>query len=149
MKDRILKIIREEQLTPARFADIIGVQRSSISHYLSGRNNPSLDFAQKILLKFKNINSEWLILGKGEMYKHQGLSQPLFENSTSTPSDVQSIITPEDLKNHSNPELNSEILEPQKVISDINKPKVVDNQVSIERIVIFYNNRTFKEYFPS
>lgn len=148
MKDRILKIIREEQLTPARFADIIGVQRSSISHYLSGRNNPGLDFVQKILLKFKNISSEWLILGKGEMYKNQGLSQPIFENNPPVPSTEQ-IISSEDLKNFDNKNTQSEILEPQKVISDTEKPKVIDNQITIERIVIFYTNHIFKEYFPS
>lgn len=148
MKDRILKIIREEQLTPARFADIIGVQRSSISHYLSGRNNPSLEFAQKILLKFKNINAEWLVLGKGEMYKHQGLSQPSLENNLLTPL-IQPEIHPEDLKNSEVQEKKSEILESQRLITEFEKPKTIEKQLSIERIVIFYNNQTFKEYFPS
>ena len=68
MKERIEKILKFEQLTASKFADIIDVQRSNVSHILSGRNNPGLDFIQKILSKFTNINAEWLLLGKGEMY---------------------------------------------------------------------------------
>ncbi|MGQ9847812.1 MAG: helix-turn-helix transcriptional regulator [Bacteroidales bacterium] len=69
MKDRILKFLQIENINPSKFADEIGVQRSSISHILSGRNNPSLDLIQKILLRFDYINAEWLITGKGEMFK--------------------------------------------------------------------------------
>ncbi len=73
MKDRILKIINKEQLTSSKFADLIGVQRSSISHIISGRNNPSLDIVQKILLEFKTVNPEWLLFGTGDMYKKDSL----------------------------------------------------------------------------
>ena len=50
MKEKIEEILNEFDLTPSRFADIIQVQRSSISHIISGRNKPSLDFIQKILI---------------------------------------------------------------------------------------------------
>ncbi|HQL70889.1 MAG TPA: helix-turn-helix transcriptional regulator, partial [Bacteroidales bacterium] len=69
MKDRIAKILQEEGLTGARFADEIGVQASSVSHILSGRNNPGTDFLIKILERYRGINPEWLLMGKGEMYK--------------------------------------------------------------------------------
>lgn len=55
-------------LNPTQFADEIGVQRSSISHILSGRNNPSLDIVTKILNRFKEVDSNWLILGKGSLF---------------------------------------------------------------------------------
>lgn len=71
MKNRILKFLEVENINPSKFADEIGVQRSSISHILSGRNNPSLDLIQKILLRFDYINAEWLITGKGEMFKSE------------------------------------------------------------------------------
>ena len=67
MKDRIEKIIEVEQLSASKFADTIGVQRSSISHILSGRNKPSLELVNKILDQFPKINADWLLLGKGEM----------------------------------------------------------------------------------
>ncbi len=69
MKSRISKIIKIEQLSSSKFAESIDVQRSSISHILSGRNKPSLDFIQKILTVYKNINSDWLLFGKGDMFK--------------------------------------------------------------------------------
>lgn len=67
MKERILKIIEKERLTPARFAESIGIQRSAMSHIASGRNNPSLDVVTKILERYPYINSEWLLFGKGPM----------------------------------------------------------------------------------
>lgn len=60
---RIHQIIQEQQLSSAAFADAIGVQRSSISHVLSGRNKPSLDFILKTLLAFPHVSPQWLLLG--------------------------------------------------------------------------------------
>jgi plasmid maintenance system antidote protein VapI len=54
--DRITKVIEYTELTPAEFAEEIGVQRSSISHIISGRNKPSLDFISKIKTKFPELN---------------------------------------------------------------------------------------------
>jgi transcriptional regulator with XRE-family HTH domain len=72
MKDQINKIMETEGLTPAKFADEIGVQRSSISHIISGRNKPSYDFIVKILSRFSGINADWLLTGKGNMIKSSG-----------------------------------------------------------------------------
>jgi transcriptional regulator with XRE-family HTH domain len=69
MEDRLLKLLDTEQLTSAKFADAIGVQRSSVSHILSGRNKPSFDFLQKTLRAFPMLNADWLILGEGNMYE--------------------------------------------------------------------------------
>lgn len=69
MKDRIAQLIESEGLTPSKFADLIDVQRSSISHVLAGRNKPSLDFLQKIISTFPAVNTDWLLAGIGQMYK--------------------------------------------------------------------------------
>ncbi|HAN77170.1 MAG TPA: XRE family transcriptional regulator, partial [Bacteroidales bacterium] len=69
LRKRIEAVIKNEQLTAAKFAEILGVQRSSISHILSGRNNPSLDFIVRMTEKFEYLNLEWLIFGIGEMVK--------------------------------------------------------------------------------
>jgi len=71
MQERLQEILEKEHLTPARFAELIGVQRSSVSHILSGRNNPSLDFLQKILLHLEHINPDWLISGRGSYKRSQ------------------------------------------------------------------------------
>ena len=61
---RIEEVRKNHQLTAASFATKIGVQRSAISHILSGRNKPSLEFLMKIHDSFDEVNLEWLILGK-------------------------------------------------------------------------------------
>ncbi len=61
--ERIAKIINDNNLSASSFAKLIGVQRSSISHILSGRNNPSLDLLLKIHKSFDYVSLEWLILG--------------------------------------------------------------------------------------
>lgn len=63
--NRIKKIIEEHQFSASGFADKIGVQRSSISHILSGRNKPSLDFILKVCNAFSDVDMEWLVNGIG------------------------------------------------------------------------------------
>lgn len=67
MKDRIAHIIRAQNLTAAEFAIRLGIQPSNISHLLSGRNNPSLDFVRKLKETFPEYNLDWIIFGKGPM----------------------------------------------------------------------------------
>jgi transcriptional regulator with XRE-family HTH domain len=69
LKERIEKILAEYQLSPSRFADDIGIQRSGVSHILSGRNKPSLELIQKILARYPDISSDWLVQGNGPMKK--------------------------------------------------------------------------------
>ena len=61
---RICQILEEQQLSSSAFADTIGVQRSSISHVLSGRNKPSLEFILKIIRAFPSYSTDWLLFGK-------------------------------------------------------------------------------------
>jgi hypothetical protein len=65
--NRLLILMEAYGFSAGAFADKIEVQRSSISHLMSGRNKPSLDFIQKVLLQFPDINPSWLIMGKGPM----------------------------------------------------------------------------------
>ncbi|MFL2586766.1 MAG: helix-turn-helix domain-containing protein [Flavobacteriaceae bacterium] len=61
--NRIKQLMHDSELSAAAFSDIIGVQRSSISHILSERNKPSLDFILKILHAYPSVSSEWLLKG--------------------------------------------------------------------------------------
>ena len=67
MKDRIAHIIRAQNLTAAEFALRLGIQPSNISHLLSGRNNPSLDFVKKLKETFPEYALDWIIFGRGPM----------------------------------------------------------------------------------
>ncbi len=64
VKDRLRMIMDSHKLNAGSFADRIGVQRSNVSHVLSGRNKPSFDFVEKLLLAFPRVSAEWLFTGK-------------------------------------------------------------------------------------
>ena len=67
MHSRLKNWMESEGLKPSALADTIGVNRATISHVLSGRNKPSIDFFQKLLSAYSNLNSNWLITGIGYM----------------------------------------------------------------------------------
>ncbi len=69
MNTRLQQFLELENLTPARLADMLGIQRSGLSHILSGRNKPSYDFLNRILMKFPHINADWLMTGRGKAYR--------------------------------------------------------------------------------
>lgn len=71
--ERLKRVMEHYKLTASLFADKITVQRSSISHILSGRNKPSLDFILKVTNTFKDVDIYWLLNGKGifPMQKNQ------------------------------------------------------------------------------
>lgn len=76
MKDRIAHIIRAKNLTAAEFAVRLGIQPSNVSHLLSGRNNPSLDFVKKLKETFPEYNLDWLIFGSGPMTVSEAFLPP-------------------------------------------------------------------------
>ncbi|HTX88864.1 MAG TPA: helix-turn-helix transcriptional regulator [Bacteroidales bacterium] len=134
MTDRILEIIKVNGLTAARFAEIIGVPRSSISHLVSGRNKPSLEFLQKVLKGFPDINPEWLYSGKGAMMTEKEENPAVVRES--------GIISGEDPENLAEKEVRKEAGKPRK------KRESPDNVKAIEKIVVFYTDQSFREYLP-
>ncbi len=68
MVERINLLLKAKNITARQFAEEIGIQPSGMSHILSGRNNPSLDFVMKVVKRWPEVNINWLMFGKGEMY---------------------------------------------------------------------------------
>jgi len=126
---RLLSIIKDKSLNAAQFADEIGVQRSSISHILSGRNKPSIDFLEKLITRYKDIDIQWLLSGSTSQ------SQNLFSNKQEDArvSIVNSNIQNQELSLFDSPKNQIEQILPKK---------------TIEKIVTFYSDNTFKEYYP-
>jgi DNA-binding XRE family transcriptional regulator len=94
---RIKKVMDFHQLTASMFADQVGVQRSSISHILSGRNKPSLDFILKITSEFKDVEIHWLLYGTGSFpkkaeSKSNATTPSLFTSETSNEKRIQRIV---------------------------------------------------------
>ena len=153
MKDRLSKIITTEGLTPSLLADEIGVQRSGISHILSGRNYPSFDFLQKLLERFPKLNAEWLILGKGAMYKQSELKTlDLFPDVTPLEKTPLSPTLPEKPQNFATVEDDKITLHDTHTKILPSTPLVEKNveaaQKEVEKIVIFYKDKTFASYMP-
>lgn len=69
MNNRLKQFLAAENITQSQFADKIDVVRASVSHVLSGRNNPSYEFIKAIIANYPTLNIEWLMFGKGKMYK--------------------------------------------------------------------------------
>jgi len=137
MKGRLTQFLQLEQLSPARFADILGVQRSGISHILSGRNKPGFDLIEKIVTKFPDINAEWLITGKGKMYKEA--NPPLLSEKVTEPPLMM------------NRTLFSEIPLVKQPPTPLPAPppeKAITEERRISKIIILYSDKSFNEYHP-
>jgi len=161
MKDRIKQIIELEGLTQTKFADIIGVQRSNISHILYGRNNPSVEFLQKVKQIFKNINSEWLLMGEGPMYKTP--PSTLFnENNDTNKSYENNHVEKEEPIEHktekNNEQINNNLNDIYKNNTNSNNNKPINNPVkdnitnvtpfpgNPDQIIVLFDDSTFTTY---
>ena len=87
MIDRVKFLMSVQNLLPAQLATTIGVQRSGISHILSGRNKPSLDFVLKVLESFPKLSEKWLLKGEGEMFVGDQSPKDLFQTEQKKPED--------------------------------------------------------------
>jgi transcriptional regulator with XRE-family HTH domain len=105
---RIHKLIAFYQLSSASFADQIGVQRSSISHILSGRNKPSLDFVLKTLKAFPTLSSDWLLHGHGEIEAADSIPASSIARKKEIPKETPTI-TPETTPTEIHSQTSSEI----------------------------------------
>lgn len=69
MNTRLQQFLNAENISQAQLADTLEVARAGVSHILAGRNKPSYDFITSLMLRFPKLNIEWLMFGKGKMYK--------------------------------------------------------------------------------
>ena len=120
-RERIEMLIEALGISARQFADEIRVQPSTISNMMVGRNNPSLDVMKRILLRYPGLNSEWLIAGRGDMWRDGQM-----------PADVLLPLVEEEEK----PEEPKE--EPQ--------PAAAAPQKQIRCIMVYYTDGTYEEY---
>lgn len=144
MKERIAEFLKRENKSSALFAEEIGVQPSGISHILSGRNKPSLDFIIKMLEKYPYIDINWLLFGKGSMYKANVIPD-LFGNYPETRlNDDESVVSKGNIKKTvaRSMEHGADMAAPEVVIPDADRKNIP------ERIIFFYSDNSFEEYKP-
>ena len=146
MNERIIKILENEGLTAAKFADRIGVQRSSISHIISGRNKPSFDFIAKTIESFPEINAEWLINGKGNIYKEDKIvKNEIIKERELFKEDIKTNVgeSAETAINSHKEDLSMD----KKINKSYLKKEDVTNVTNIEKILILFSDGSFREYY--
>ena len=80
MNTRLKQFLAAENISQSQFADTIKVVRASVSHILAGRNKPGYEFLSGLMSHYPNLNIEWLMFGKGKMYKTQE-QQTIFDTN--------------------------------------------------------------------
>lgn len=147
LNQKIKQILAEKQLSPSYFADEIGVQRSSISHILSGRNKPSFEIIQKIVKRFPDLGYEWLMDDT---------------NTIPMPKGGSSLPNQHSFSQQTGTDMDDELVEYKKAMLSDKSTKAILNGKSngfmvnssmngktVERILIFYSDKSFAEYSPS
>ncbi|RBP33036.1 helix-turn-helix protein [Oceanihabitans sediminis] len=119
---RLQKIIEYYGESASSFSEKVGVQRSTISHILSGRNKPSLDFVMKVLSQFPEVDLYWLMNGKGSFpSESKKVEKPVSVEKKEISTNKEKIEIPTSISNSSNGK-------------------------KIERIVIFYSDGSFQNF---
>ena len=149
MNFRLQQFLSAENITQAQFADEIGVARASVSHILAGRNKPGFDFIANMSRHYPFVNLEWLINGKGKMYK-DGRTEPdptslsaegqLFE--AEAPKSASPAPEPEPAPIQETP---AKIVEKERVKQEQLEVKAQQGVRKIVRIVVFYDDSTYQE----
>lgn len=145
IKDRISHILRAKNLTATQFAELMQIQPSNVSHLLSGRNKPSLDFLIKLKEVFPEYNYEWIILGKKPITTNDSniiSKESVFDKvemtqHNETVEDTENVIVSKsnDLDTNDNP-------------VDSLIPKITNNSSSssLKQIIYVYDDHTFEVY---
>lgn len=129
---RLKKVIEYYDLSASAFADRLGVQRSSISHILSGRNKPSLEFVMKILSNFPEVELYWLLNGKGSFPKSTASENVSTATPTSKPKVTQATV--------------QQSLPLEEKVTPTIPTNISTHGKTIDKIVIFYTDGTFDSY---
>lgn len=158
LKDRIELVMQQENLTAKDLADKLGVQRSSISHLMNGRNKPSHDFLEKFIEQFPSYNIAWLITGQGNIMNNTGVVTNVSNNQKTPKKIIQySLFDDEDfglasktcsypqeqIDNSANVEANSGVVDKCKYDAKQDK---VDAEKIIIKVMFFYSDGTYDSF---
>lgn len=156
MNSRLEQFLAAENISQSQFADTINVARASVSHILAGRNKPGWDFLNSMMEHYPNLNIEWLMNGKGKMYKTMMVEKPqaaltpeanpapdLFSQPVVQEMPVQTPRESNIARTSTGRETNIEATKSQE--SPAGPIQVIDNQRKISKIVVFYDDNTFIE----
>lgn len=144
MQERFKQLLEEKGLTATKFAALIKVNASAMSHILNGRSKPGFDVLDKIAQAFPDINLNWLISGKGEIFN----TAPEKEKQAKVP--VQSSLFEE-----AETEKQEKAADrPQPPAQPVSSPEAeVASAImqtpatkKIKRIILFFSDGSFEDY---
>ena len=150
MNQRLQQFLSAENISQAQFADSIDVARASVSHVLAGRNRPGYDFIRSIAEHYPKLNLEWLITGKGKMYKQDSPAvapAPSPLPVTAEPAAADSLFGDSSFAN----EEKEEDVPATTVKAAPGAPESTSAEDlpaaarSISRIIVFYDDNTYQE----
>lgn len=157
MEERIRKFMEYKGITPSELADSIGVQRSNVTHVLKARNKPSFQFIEKMLQIYPELNAKWLLLGTGNMVDISLKSRTLFDQVTEPTNSVPILKAEKPEEKPQNPD--QKPIEPvEMIVPPVTEKKAPTDELQnqffssekpIERLIVFFNDQTFKVYNPS
>ena len=162
MINRINLILQAKNITAKQFAEEIGIQPSGMSHILSGRNNPSLEFVNKVIRRYPEIDANWLLLGKGQMYSGMKSEELKVKNeeveteptlfsvpeASPSPAPVYSPVPEPESEAEPMEEEREEIREQEKEEMKKEPAPIKNDGRRLLKILFFYDDHTFEEYRP-
>lgn len=132
MQNRILQLLTAENISQTEFARKIGVSGPNVTHIISGRNKPSYDFIFRVASAYPALNLEWLLFGKGKMYKDKNPEPPVEPVQQYAPDGT--LFTFDE-----NIEATPAQTPPQVEV------KPTENQRKAIRVTVFYDDGTFQD----
>ena len=164
-RERLLKLIADNNMSAKQFAAEVGIQAGTISNIVNGRNNPSLDVMQRVLNRFRTLSSDWLILGVGNMYRTEGgkenrengeaKDQQLQQQQQEIPGIGDAIVLPQHSIESPSPLSRAQAISAPAISREMQPLASTKKQHTapmeqpaakrIERVIVFYSDGTFDE----
>lgn len=145
MNIRLQQFLAAENITQAQLADSLNVARAGVSHILAGRNKPSYDFLSALMLHFPRLNVEWLMFGKGKMYKEAPdppvSDQPVIQSELLFGDEDDSLYEIQD--SHPEKSVNNDATDRIKSLDNIVQSVV--KQRNVKKIIILFDDGSFQE----
>lgn len=150
MNNRLQQFLAAENISQSQLAETLDVARASISHIISGRNKPGFDFIESMARHYPTLSLEWLIVGKGRMYKTPLTPEPEqapVPAATADPAPIQAEIHQRSLfdDNDEAADMETPGLDTASApISDF--PAATSREARrIDKMIVFYSDGTFQE----
>ena len=143
MNTRLQQFLAAENITQAQLADSLNVARAGVSHILAGRNKPSYDFLKALMLHYPGLNVEWLMFGKGKMYRDSSNEVQPAPAAHHAEVETDLLFTDEDIEEDIVEEVNIQATNEIKNLSE--SVKTIVKQRNVKKILILFDDGTYQE----